>query len=50
MSKSKVKGSSGLFNILLFALGLVFIFKGVLEFLEITGILISPVEIGRWNV
>jgi len=46
MSKSKVKGSSGLFNILLFALGLVFIFKGVLEFLEITGILISPVEIG----
>ncbi|MFX0030298.1 MAG: hypothetical protein ACFE8B_13890 [Candidatus Hermodarchaeota archaeon] len=33
MSESKVKGSSGLFNILLFVLGLVFIFKGILEFL-----------------
>ncbi|MHA2399415.1 MAG: hypothetical protein ACXADU_11080 [Promethearchaeota archaeon] len=39
MSKSKVKGSSGLFNILLFAVGIVFIFKGVLEFLPNVGIL-----------
>lgn len=35
MSTSKVKGSSGLFNILLFTLGLVFIFKGILEALPI---------------
>ena len=35
MSKSKVKGSSELFNILLFTLGLVFIFKGILEALPI---------------
>jgi len=40
MSKSKVKGSSGLFNIILFALGLVFIFKGVLEFLPNIGVLV----------
>ncbi|MFW9781222.1 MAG: hypothetical protein ACFFFB_02955 [Candidatus Heimdallarchaeota archaeon] len=38
MSTSKVKGSSGLFNFLLFALGCVFIFKGVLEFLPNIGI------------
>ena len=38
MSKSKVKGSSGLFNFLLFAVGLVFILKGVLEFLPEIGI------------
>jgi len=42
MSKSKVKGSSELFNILLFALGLVFIFKGILEFLPIIDILPPP--------
>jgi len=45
MSKSKVKGSSGLFNILLFAVGIVFIFKGVLEFLPIIGILPPPIGI-----
>ena len=42
MSSSKVKGSSGLFNILLIALGLVFIFKGILEFLPTIGILVPP--------
>ncbi|MFX0138828.1 MAG: hypothetical protein ACFFDN_34625 [Candidatus Hodarchaeota archaeon] len=53
MSTSKVKGSSGLFNILLIALGLVFIFRGIIEFLELLGILV-PVMIpglgilGQW--
>ena len=42
MSKSKVKGSSGIFNVTLFALGLVFIFKGILEFLPNIGILPPP--------
>ncbi|UCD01219.1 MAG: hypothetical protein JSV23_10100 [Promethearchaeota archaeon] len=42
MSTSKVKGSSGLFNILLIALGAVFIFKGILEFLPVIGILVPP--------
>ena len=42
MSKSKVKGSSGIFNILLFVVGLVFIFKGLLEFLPIIDILPPP--------
>ncbi len=42
MSQSKVKGSSGVFNILLFALGLIFIFKGALEILEDMDILTNP--------
>ncbi|MHA1913658.1 MAG: hypothetical protein ACW986_06030 [Promethearchaeota archaeon] len=53
MSKSKVKGSSGLFNILLFAIGIIFIFKGVIEFLPLIGILPPPIGIelgftGQW--
>jgi len=42
MSTSKVKGSSGLFNILLIILGLVFMFKGILEFLPMIDILVPP--------
>jgi hypothetical protein len=53
MSKSKVKGSSGFFNLLLFAVGIVFIVKGVLEFLPIIGILPPPLGLtlgftGQW--
>ena len=40
MSTSRVKGSSGFFNILLIVLGLVFIFKGILELLQLVGILV----------
>jgi hypothetical protein len=38
MSKSKIKGSSGFFNILLIVLGLIFIFKAVLDILSGFGI------------
>ncbi|MHA2393200.1 MAG: hypothetical protein ACXAEX_14765 [Promethearchaeota archaeon] len=52
MSKSKIKGSSGLLNILLFALGLVFIFKGTIDFLELIGIIVPTIPefgiSGQW--
>lgn len=43
MSKSKVKGSSGLLNILLFLLGVVFIFKATIDFLELIGIIVPTI-------
>jgi len=40
MGMSKVKGSSNLFNILMVALGLLFILKAVLEFAALMGIFV----------
>ena len=49
MSSSKVKSSSSILNILIIAVGVIFLFRAIIDFLTLGG-LILPEILADWGV